>query len=219
MFKKVLKELGFLNEEQVQKIDKLHLDEIADSYVPLSRLEEEREAHKKTRATLDEQSGQIKQLQEANQTTEQLKQQLETMTKKAEEDRQQWETKQNETVKNFELERKKLALSMAIASDDKLSPIDLDYVAGLYDLDTIKLDEKGNKIKSGFVEQHDRILKERPNLFMERGRKGVVKFAGAEPGDGEGGGNDTNTPEQYGRKLAQTVLKRRGLLNTETKED
>lgn len=221
MFKDKLKELG-LEPDAIKKIVSAHQEELANTYVPKTRFDEEREAHKATKETLSEREKAIESLKKLEGQTEEMKKQLEDISQKAKADAEDWQKQQEQLEAKQEMERKKMALALALSTDEKLSPIDVEYVSTLFSIDDIKLKDGESAIDSGFKEQFEKLTEARPQLFVKRETEPQTKgwnFQGTTPPDGDKNpGNTATDAESFGKNLAKSVLQRRGITD-KNKED
>ena len=192
MDKKKLLEKG-LTEEQAKEV----LELVKTEYVDKTLLEQKTTELTALQKQLAERDNQIKSLKKFEGDNEALQKKLTEMeeTNKA---------KTDEYNSTLLLERKKNAVKFALLEDEAGKPYDATMVAGMFNLDTINLNEDGT-IANGFKEQNEALRKNKAFLFSESSDKGTKRF-GTTPPDGKDKPPVTDTPESFGARLAQTQL-------------
>lgn len=197
MDKKKLLEKG-LTEEQAKEV----LELVKIEYVDKTLLEQKTTELTALQKQLTERDNQIKSLKKFEGDNEALQKKLTEMeeTNKA---------KTDEYNSTLLLERKKNAVKFALLEDEAGKPYDATMVAGMFNLDTINLNEDGT-IANGFKEQNEALRKNKAFLFSESSDKGTKRF-GTTPPDGKDKPPVTDTPESFGARLAQTQLQMNGI--------
>lgn len=201
MDKKKLLELN-LSEEQADKVLQL----IKSSHIDKAKFEQKEAEVKNLQAQLQERDEQISGLKKFEGDNEALKTKLKELetTNKA---------KADEYDKTLLVERKKSAVRFALLEDESGKPHDVSMVAGMFNLDNIILNDDGT-IATGFKEQNDTLRKDKGFLFnsVEQGKedKGTKRF-GSTPPDGQKKPPVTDTPENFGARLAQSKLAMLGI--------
>lgn len=197
MDKKKLLEKG-LTEEQAKEV----LELVKTEYVDKTLLEQKTTELTALQKQLAERDNQIKSLKKFEGDNEALQKKLTEMeeTNKA---------KTDEYNSTLLLERKKNAVKFALLEDEAGKPYDATMVAGMFNLDTINLNEDGT-IANGFKEQNEALRKNKAFLFSESSDKGTKRF-GTTPPDGKDKPPVTDTPESFGARLAQTQLQMNGI--------
>lgn len=197
MDKKKLLEKG-LTEEQAKEV----LELVKTEYVDKTLLEQKTTELTALQKQLTERDNQIKSLKKFEGDNEALQKKLTEMeeTNKA---------KTDEYNSTLLLERKKNAVKFALLEDEAGKPYDATMVAGMFNLDTINLNEDGT-IANGFKEQNEALRKNKAFLFSESSDKGTKRF-GTTPPDGKDKPPVTDTPESFGARLAQTQLQMNGI--------
>lgn len=201
MDKKKLLEKG-LTEEQAKEV----LELVKIEYVDKTLLEQKTTELTALQKQLTERDNQIKSLKKFEGDNEALQKKLTEMeeTNKA---------KTDEYNSTLLLERKKNAVKFALLEDEAGKPYDATMVAGMFNLDTINLNEDGT-IANGFKEQNEALRKNKAFLFSESSDKGTKRF-GTTPPDGKDKPPVTDTPESFGARLAQTQLQMNGITTKE----
>lgn len=201
MDKKKLLEKG-LTEEQAKEV----LELVKTEYVDKTLLEQKTTELTALQKQLAERDNQIKSLKKFEGDNEALQKKLTEMeeTNKA---------KTDEYNSTLLLERKKNAVKFALLEDEAGKPYDATMVAGMFNLDTINLNEDGT-IANGFKEQNEALRKNKAFLFSESSDKGTKRF-GTTPPDGKDKPPVTDTPESFGARLAQTQLQMNGITTKE----
>lgn len=201
MDKKKLLEKG-LTEEQAKEV----LELVKTEYVDKTLLEQKTTELTALQKQLTERDNQIKSLKKFEGDNEALQKKLTEMeeTNKA---------KTDEYNSTLLLERKKNAVKFALLEDEAGKPYDATMVAGMFNLDTINLNEDGT-IANGFKEQNEALRKNKAFLFSESSDKGTKRF-GTTPPDGKDKPPVTDTPESFGARLAQTQLQMNGITTKE----
>lgn len=201
MDKKKLLEKG-LTEEQAKEV----LELVKTEYVDKTLLEQKTTELTALQKQLAERDNQIKSLKKFEGDNEALQKKLTEMeeTNKA---------KTDEYNSTLLLERKKNAVKFALLEDEAGKPYDATMVAGMFNLDTINLNEDGT-IANGFKEQNEALRKNKAFLFSESSDKGTKRF-GSTPPDGKDKPPVTDTPESFGARLAQTQLQMNGITTKE----
>lgn len=194
--KKKLAELG-LTEEQTKQI----LDTLKESYVEKSALEQTTTELNNLKQQVKDRDGQIKSLQKFEGDNEELKKKLEEMESTN-------KTKSDEYNNTLLLERKKNAVRFALLEDEGGKPFDVAMVAGMFNLDTINLNEDGT-IANGFKEQNENLREQKAFLFSTPDNGGTKKV-GSTPPDGQKK-KEIDTPEAFGARLAQNKLQMLGI--------
>ena len=200
MDKKKLLEMG-LTEEQATNV----LKSLKENYVEKTKFEEKVLEVTNLNEQVTQRDEQINSLKKFEGDNEELKSKLKEMetTNK---------TKADEYTKTLQLERKKSAVRFALLEDENGKPFDVGMVAGMFNLDTINLNEDGS-IANGFKEQNETLRKDKAFLFntnQTQGGKGTKRI-GDTPPDGQGKPPITDTPESYGARLAQNKLAMMGI--------
>lgn len=203
MDKKKLLEKG-LTEEQAKEV----LELIKSNYVDKTLLDQKTNELDTLKKQITERDNQIKSLKKFEGDNEALQKKLTEMeeTNKA---------KADEYNSTLLLERKKNAVKFALLEDEAGKPYDATMVAGMFNLDTINLNEDGT-IANGFKEQNETLRKNKAFLFSESSDKGT-KRVGTTPPDGVNKPPVTDTPESFGARLAQTQLQMMGINSNENK--
>lgn len=200
MDKQKLLEMG-LTEEQAKQI----LDSLKKGYVDKVTFEQKT----KELETLNEQVKQRDEQIESLKKFEGDNTQLQTKIKEMESTNK---AKADEYTKTLLQERKKSAVRFALLEDEGGKPYDVSMVAGMFNLDTINLNEDGS-IANGFKEQNEALRKDKAFLFaaqQTQGNAGTRRF-GNTPPDGQDKPPATDTPESFGARLAQTRLQQMGI--------
>lgn len=200
MDKQKLQEMG-LTEEQVKQV----LDALKKGYVTKATLEQKENEIKNLSDQVKERDTQIESLKkfEGDNTELQAKiKEMETSNK----------TKADEYSKTLLQERKKSAVRFALLEDEGGKPFDVGMVAGMFNLDTINLNEDGS-IANGFKEQNETLRKDKAFLFntTQQGQQNGTKRVGNTPADGQKNPPPADTPENFGAKLAQNKLQMMGI--------
>lgn len=194
-----------LTEEQATKV----LQGIKDGYVDKASLEQKQTEVKNLSEQLKERDKQIQSLKKFEGDNEQLKAKLEEMETTNKD-------KADEYSKNLLLERKKSAVRFALLEDQDGKPHDVSMVAGMFDLDTVNLNEDGS-IANGFKEQNENLRKDKPFLFTTPQQSGTRRV-GDVPPDGQKQPPQADTPEAFGARLAQNKLQMMGIkVNSDNK--
>lgn len=199
MDKQKLLEMG-LTEEQAKQI----LDSLKKGYVDKVTFEQKT----KELETLNEQVKQRDEQIESLKKFEGDNTQLQTKIKEMESTNK---AKADEYTKTLLQERKKSAVRFALLEDEGGKPYDVSMVAGMFNLDTINLNEDGT-IANGFKEQNESLRKDKAFLFatQQQGNAGTKRL-GNTPPDGQNKPPATDTPESFGARLAQTRLQQMGI--------
>lgn len=208
MDKKKLLELG-LTEEQATKV----LEGLKAGYVDKAKFEQKETEAKNLSEQLTERDNQIKELKKFEGDNDALKTKLKELedTNKA---------KADEYDKTLLIERKKSAIRLALLEDEAGKPHDVSMVAGMFNLDTINLNEDGT-IASGYKEQNETLRKDKGFLFntvQQGGEDKGTKRIGSTPADGQKKPPATDTPESFGARLAQNKLQMLGIKPKENNE-
>lgn len=199
MDKKKLQEMG-LTEEQITKV----LSALKEGYV--DKTTHEQATLKVTNLSdqlkeRDKQITDLKKFEGDNQTLKTKLEEMETANK----------TKTDEYNQTLALERKKSAIRLALLEDEAGKPFDVAMVAGMFNLDTINLNEDGT-IANGFKEQNETLRKDKAFLFnTQQGTNPGTKRFGEPPKDGTGKNPTTDTPESFGARLAKQKLTMMGI--------
>jgi len=201
MDKKKLLEMG-LTEEQAKQI----LETLKAGYVDKATLSAKQLEVTNLNEQLKQRDEQIQSLKKFEGDNEELKSKIKEMESTN-------KTAADEHTKSLLLERKKSAIRFALLEDEAGKPHDVSMVAGMFNLDTINLNEDGS-IANGFKEQNETLRKEKAFLFnsVQQGTKEKgTKRVGSTPGDGQDKPPVTDTPEAFGARLAQTRLQQMGI--------
>lgn len=198
MNKKVLQEKG-LTDEQCSFI----LETLKTNYVEKTLVDQKETELTNLKEQVKERDNQIKELKKFEGDNEQLKQKLEELEVAN-------KTKSAEYDSTLLLERKKNAVKLALLEDEAGKPYDVSMVTGMFNLDTINLNEDGT-ISNGFKEQNETLRKDKAFLFTQVTGDKSSKRVGDTPPDGQKKTPDVDSPESYGARLAQTKLQMLGI--------
>lgn len=191
-----------LTEEQVKNV----LDALKKGYVSKATFEQKEAEIKTLSDQVKERDTQIESLKKFEGDNSQLQEKIKEMetTNKA---------KTDEYTKTLLQERKKSAVRFALLEDEGGKPYDVAMVAGMFNLDTINLNEDGS-IANGYKEQNEALRKDKAFLFnaVQQGQQNAgTKRVGNTPADGQKNPPPADTPENFGVKLAQTRLQMMGI--------
>lgn len=206
MNKEELVALG-LTEEQADKALKLHKEAIDGNFVAKHRFDEVNGELKTVKEQVTERDTQIASLKKFQGDTQALSDKikdLETQNQKKDSDYQA----------TLASERKRNAIRLALLEDETAKPHDPEMVMGLFNLESIKVDEAG-KITEGFKEQRETLKKEKAFLFNTKTQQNPtgITFQGKTPLDGDGGNPGAVDPAvSMGKSLAQVKL---GMMGTQ----
>lgn len=199
MDKQKLQEMG-LTEEQIKKV----LDTLKKGYVDKVTFEQKETELTNLSEQLKERDKQIESLKKFEGDNDALQtkiKEMETTNK----------TKADEYAKTLLQERKKSAVRFALLEDEGGKPYDVAMVAGMFNLDTINLNEDGS-IANGFKEQNETLRKDKSFLFNKvQEQNPGTKRMGTTPPDGQKNPPAADTPESFGARLAQTRLQQMGI--------
>lgn len=162
-----------LGEDLAKAAEKVLQDAIKDAHVPLHRFNEKNDQVKTLQEQIKERDAKIKELGKSTGTAEELKAQLEQAQK---------ELKESDKAHAKELEKVAKLSACRFELGDKAH--DADMVLNSIDLDKIIIDDS-NKVVSGFKEQVEPIIKEKPFLFKETNPTDNNP-GGGNPGDNKG---------------------------------
>lgn len=208
MDKKKLLEMG-LTEEQATAIVK----ELKASYVDKGTLDQVKEQVSQLTEQVKERDSQIESLKKFEGDAQALQDKLKEMEESN-------KTKNAEYVTNLLTERKKNAIRLALLEDESGKPYDVSMVAGMFNLDNINLNEDGT-IANGFKEQNETLRKDKAFLFnttQQQTKENGFKRVGTTPADGKQNGEQVDTPEAYGARLAQAKLQMMGISQNTDKQ-
>lgn len=197
MDKKKLMETG-LTEDQATKV----LEMLKQGYVEKSKVEQTETEVNSLKEQVKQRDDQLKSLKKFEGDNQELTKKLEEMEKSNQEKTDEWN-------KTLLLERKKSAIRLALLEDEAGKPHDVSMVAGMFNLDTINLNEDGT-ISNGFKEQNETLRKDKAFLFTTPNGSGT-KRVGNTPPDGTNNPPAVDTPESFGTRLAQNKLKMLGI--------
>lgn len=200
MDKQKLQEMG-LTEEQIKNV----LDALKKGYVDKATLEQKTAEIKNLTEQVKERDTQIESLKKFEGDNSELQakiKEMETTNK----------TKADEYTQTLLQERKKSAVRFALLEDEGGKPFDVAMVAGMFNLDTINLNEDGT-IANGFKEQNETLRKDKAFLFntVQGQQNQGTKRVGNTPADGQKNPPPADTPENFGAKLAQNKLQMMGI--------
>lgn len=200
MDKKKLLELG-LTEEQATKV----ISELKESYVEKHIFDQKKTEADNLSTQLKDRDKQIESLKKFEGDNESLKTKIQEME-------QTNKTKADEFDNTLLLERKKNAIRLALLEDEGGKPYDVTMVAGMFNLDTVNLNEDGT-IANGYKEQNENIRKEKAFLFNspQSSTNPGTRRVGNPPADGDKAPPVTDTPEAFGARLAQNKLAMMGI--------
>ena len=198
MNKKQLLEIG-ISEEHSAKV----LELLKAEYVEKTLVEQKDTELSNLKEQVKERDNQIKELKKFEGDNAQLKQKLEELevANKA---------KSEEYDSTLLLERKKNAVKLALLEDEAGKPFDVSMVTGMFNLDTINLNEDGS-IATGFKEQNETLRKDKAFLFTQAQTDKGSKRIGDTPPDGQKKNPPVDTPESYGARLAKAKLQMLGI--------
>lgn len=199
MDKKKLQEMG-LTEEQITKV----LTSLKEGYV-------EKQAHEQSTLKVETLTKQLKERDDQIAGLKKFEGDAQALKTKLEEMETANKTKADEYNQTLTLERKKSAIRLALLEDEAGKPYDVSMVAGMFNLDTINLNEDGT-IANGFKEQNETLRKDKAFLFTtNQGTNPGTKRFGEPPKDGTKNPPVTDTPESFGSRLAQQRLAMMGI--------
>lgn len=199
MDKQKLQEMG-LTDEQIKNV----LDALKKGYVDKATYEQKDAEIKNLTEQVKERDTQIESLKKFEGDNTELQTKIKEMetTNKA---------KTDEYAKTLLLEKKKSAVRFALLEDEGGKPFDVAMVAGMFNLDTINLNEDGT-IANGFKEQNESLRKDKSFLFNKvQEQNPGTKRTGITPPDGQDKPPAADTPENFGARLAQTRLQQMGI--------
>ena len=199
MDKKKLLEMG-LTEEQATKV----LNSLKEGYVDKATFDQKKTEADNLSTQLKDRDKQIESLKKFEGDNEALKTKIQEMEETN-------KTKASEFDNTLLLEKKKNAVRLALLEDEGGKPYDVAMVAGMFNLDTVNLNEDGT-IANGFKEQNENIRKEKAFLFTSpQSTNPGTKRVGEKPADGDKNPPPTDTPEAFGSRLAQNKLAMMGI--------
>lgn len=200
-----------LTEEQLTAICNAHTEKLKNSYVPISRFTEINETLKTEQTKVKERDEQLSEIGKLD--IDGLKDRIKTLEIEN-------KKKDAEAKAALELERKRNLVKVSWLEDAEYKAMDIDYVLEKTNLIDVKIDEATGKIISGFKEQRDNLIKERPGLFenkqakSEEKKKPEFKIVGTPPGDGSRG-KDSNPEISFGAILGKNKAKKTPIKTTE----
>lgn len=201
--------LGYTKEQAVGIIA-LHKESTNELQEKCDQLERQITDKEKQIKERDEQISQLK-------TFEGTNEELQENIKKLEESNNAQEQKYLEKMKE---EQKKTAVKLYLLSSKEGRPHDVDLVTGLFDMDKIEIDDKGEIVK-GLEEQEASLRKDRGFLFEGMKGKEDDPFPWIPIGTLPPDSNDSTVPkdaaESYGHSLAQEKLNALGISIQENK--
>lgn len=199
-----LKKLG-LPDDQIEAIIEAHNSVLKDAYIPKHRFDEVNNEKKNLESEVSKRDNQIKELEKFKGTDEELKAKIADLEKQNKESKEQF---------NKELNATKLDNAIKNALNGKVQ--DVDIVRSLLQMDTFKLNEKG-EIEGGFTEQIDKLKTDKAFLFVEDkkdgdGKPSGFKVTGKTPDDGSLGG-DVDPTTAFVKGLAQSKVETTNISN------
>lgn len=203
MNKEQLLAAGF-TEDQATSILKMHKEAIDGNFIAKHRFDEVNGQLKTAKEQVTERDGQIAGLKKFEGDSATLSEKI-----KALEEANTLKDKEYNT--KLAVERKRNAVKLALLEDETGKPHDADMVMGLFNLDTVVIDEATGKITSGYKEQNDSIRKEKTFLFTAKedpatGKPAGWKPKGNEPGEGDKGAGKVDPSVALGKSFAQIKL-------------